>query len=197
MFDLQAQKSLAHHRSMRTSRPVWPLPSLDRNPTVIPRNYQGIDLAYQRTSPGELIDLYPANCANGTTEHFMPNSVPCFAVGDGVIAHAGKQAHGYAVIVDHQNGWATYYANLEHMFAIPTNRGARARAERVKAGDVLGFVGSAQPGTMKCLHFELWKLGDDNHYANVAPLQHMASWLVLPWTDGLKPTDSAEFPAAA
>jgi len=195
MFD--QQPSLSHHRSKRTSPPVWPLPSLDRNPCAIPRKTQGLDLAYERKHADDLLDLYPPNSSNGSGEHFMPNSVPCFVVADGVIAYAGKQANCYAVIVDHQNGWATYYTNLEHMFAMPTNRGARARAERVKAGDVLGFVGSALPGTMKCLHFELWKLGDDGHYENVAPLQHMRTWLVLPWSDGINPTDSAEFPAAA
>jgi hypothetical protein len=83
------------------------------------------------------------------------------------------------------------------MFALPSTR-RRSRTERVKAGDVLGYIGAAVPGDMKCLHFELWKLGEDSHFEPVESLDHMRSWLVLPWTDErLTPTEAAVLGKAA
>ena len=81
----------------------------------------GLDLAYERTDADDLVTAYPIDSENGSAKHFMPNLVPAFAVSDGVISYAGKQPHGYAIIIDHRNGWASYYANLEHMFATVTN----------------------------------------------------------------------------
>lgn len=186
MFDIAPAKFVRPptQPAPRRMHPVWPLPSLNgRDPVVIERGskFPGLDLAYARPNETELIAKYPLG-PNGTATHFMPDLLPTFCVGDGVITYAAKQSHAYALVVNHDNGWATYYANLEHMFAMPTTR-RRARVERVKAGDVLGYVGSALPGEMKCLHFELWKLGDDSHFAPVESLHFMRSWHVLPWTD--------------
>lgn len=179
-------ESMYASRSKHRSAPVWPLPSLNgRSPVVVERRSKlpGIDLAYARASGDELLATYPIG-ANGSMTHFMPSSMPAFAVGDGFIAYAGKQAHGHAIILHHDNGWASYYVGLEHMFAMPTSMRVRARAERVKAGDVLGYVGSAQPGAMKALHFELWKLGGENHFEPVGDtLRYMQDWLLLPWLD--------------
>ena len=153
------------HRPKQTEA-VWPLPQIE---TVAPTI---VGAAASRTT----VDVgYVHQCA-------LPRVVPALAVNDGIIAYAGKQHHGHAVLVDHENGWATYYANLEHVFTQPTSQ-RRGRAERVKTGDVLGYVGAPAPGKPRCLWFELWRLGDDRHYTQVDPSEHMKSWLVLPWTD--------------
>src|SRR5262245_29382617 len=120
------------------SPPVWPLPSLEgREPAIIEHETKipGLDLAYERAHATELVATFPVDSPNGSAQHFMPSSIPAFAVADGVITYAGKQHHGYAMVIDHRNGWASYYANLEHMFARPTNRAPRTRNEKVKAGD--------------------------------------------------------------
>lgn len=177
------------------SHPVWPLPSLNgREPVALAANAKlpGVDLAYARAYTGELLAKYPIG-AGGSPTHFMPSSMPAYAVGDGAIAYAGKQAHGYAIIVNHNNGWSTYYAGLEHMFARATSQRLRARGERVKAGDVLGYVGSMQAGEMRALHFELWKLDEEGHFEPVGDtLHYMRNWLVLPWNDErLTPSEAA------
>ena len=144
--------------------PVWPLPSLTGStPIVVPSDPKcaGLELAY--------------------ADILVPDMTPAFAVGDGIITYAGKQLHGYAIVIDHKNGWASYYANLQHMFALPTNRGTRARAERVKTADVIGTIGAAMPEAPRRLHFELWRLGPHGHYEPVDALAIMRGWLVLPW----------------
>ena len=149
----------------------------------IKRRLPGIELAYQRANTTDLLTTYPIDSPNGTSRHFMPDMMPAFAVRDGVIVYAGKQQHSHTVVIDHLNGWATYYANLEFMFALPTSDRARRSTARVKAGDVLGYVGSPNPVAFKCLHFELWKREKDCHFAPVDPTQEMVMWSLLPWTD--------------
>ena len=204
MFDQQIQKPRPRQPVRNTepaSPPVWPMPTLNgRAPVVIPSNSKspGLALAYQRANVSELLATYPVDSANGTARHFMPNMMPAFAVRDGVIMHAGKQAHGYAVVVDHRNGWATYYANLEFMFATPTDRESRRAPARVKAGDVLGYVGAPAPGAFKCLHFELWKMDEESHFGPADAREHLGNWIQLPWTDErFNPSDAAVLPIAA
>ena len=60
----------------------------------------------------------------------------------------------------------------------------------VKAGDVIGYVGAPAPDAMACLHFDLWQLDEELHYASVDPRNEMPSWLVLPWN--LTPTGRFE-----
>lgn len=180
-------------RSNKHAHPVWPLPSVNgREPVVIATGAKmpGIDLAYARTYPSELL-AHPID-QNGSPAHFMPSSIPAYAVSDGVIAYAGKQGHGYTIVINHNNGWSTYYAGLEHMFAYATNRRPRPRTERVKAGDVLGYVGATQPDALNVLHFELWKLDNDGHYEPVGDtLHYMRGWLVLPLNDERLTTEAA------
>ncbi len=198
MIDFQPRPT----RQLRTSRkartinaptrptpPVWPLPTLNgRAPSVIERDARipGLDLAY-------LCD--PNDATKG---HEMPRFVPAFAVADGEIMYAGKQAHGYALVINHNNGWATYYTNLEHMFAVPRSVRPRSRPERVKAGDVLGYVGAPSEREPRCLHFELWKLDEESHFGPADAREHLGKWLQLPWTDErFNPGDAAVLPIAA
>lgn len=88
------------------------------------------------------------------------------------------------MVVDHLNGWATYYSNLEFMFASPTSdKKARRAQARVKAGDVLGYVGGPAPDGFKCLHFQLWKRNGASQFMPVDAEPEMAMWSYVPWTD--------------
>lgn len=178
----------------RSSRPVWPLPSLDGRPPVVVATElksSGVDLAYARAYSGELLASYPIG-AHGSPTHFMPEHLPAFAVADGEVTYAGRHAHSFSMIIDHCNGWASYYTNLGHMFARPTRERSQLRSQRVKAGDVLGYVGATSPDGLVCLHYELWQLGRDRRFVPVEALPHMRSWLLLPWTDErLTPHESA------
>jgi murein DD-endopeptidase MepM/ murein hydrolase activator NlpD len=172
-----------HHRG----RAVWPLPALNgRAPAIIPpavATPRGIDLAYARVTPSELVHTYPPGSRNGTTTYFMPSGMPALAAADGVIRYAGRIMHGFTILVEHGDGWATYYGNLAHMFATRVNGETLGPPQRVTAGDVLGHVGSMQPGGFACLHFQLWRADGHGGFADVDPSPHMKSWLQLPWND--------------
>jgi murein DD-endopeptidase MepM/ murein hydrolase activator NlpD len=122
----------------------------------------------------------------------MPNLTPALAVADGVITFAGNQERGHALVINHNNGWASFYSGLATLFVQATMR-SRARLEHVVAGGVLGYVGDG------ALHYELWKLDDERHFEPVGDtLAHMQSWLVLPWNDNrFTPDKAAPLPSAA
>lgn len=77
---------------------------------------------------------------------------PIYAMNDGVISYSGRHGgHGKYVRINHGDGLGTGYA---HMSRIAVNRGAR-----VRAGQVIGYVGSTGLSTGPHLHFEVYKGG--------------------------------------
>ncbi len=75
---------------------------------------------------------------------------PVYAADDGVILYAGwwsARSYGYLVIVDHLNGWRTYYA---HLSRIEVRQG-----QWVAEGAVVGRGGSTGWSTGPHLHFEM------------------------------------------
>lgn len=176
---------------------IWPIPSLNDRPPVIssgwgsPRRdpdggthaHRGVDIMYRRASREELVDRFPPGTANGSPLHFMPDMIPVFAARDGEVWSAKKTPRGFAVVIDHGKPWATFYQHLEHMFVAPTaKRGGRAK-ERVRAGEIIGYVGGSPLDStkLKHLHFEVWHGGGPE--AAIDPEAMMQSWLVMPWTD--------------
>jgi murein DD-endopeptidase MepM/ murein hydrolase activator NlpD len=70
------------------------------------------------------------------------------AVGDGIVAFAGKQGnYGNLVVVNHQQGRQTRYAHLNTM--------AVKVGQKVKSGAVLGTVGTTGTVNEPQLHFEV------------------------------------------
>jgi murein DD-endopeptidase MepM/ murein hydrolase activator NlpD len=71
------------------------------------------------------------------------------APADGVVVFVGpKGGYGNAIVVDHGYGVVTRYAHLSAFNVKP--------GQRVKRGDVLGFVGSTGKSTAPHLHYEVW-----------------------------------------
>ncbi len=71
------------------------------------------------------------------------------AADGGYIAFAGwtDVGYGYLVVVDHQNGYQTYYAHLSNIFV--------QEGEVVDRGQVIGAMGSTGNSTGPHLHFEV------------------------------------------
>lgn len=78
---------------------------------------------------------------------------PIFAVGDATVAQSGwAGGHGNHVKLDHGGGFATGYS---HMSRIAVSAGSR-----VRAGQVIGYVGSTGLSTGPHLHYELYRNGE-------------------------------------
>ncbi|WP_140984540.1 M23 family metallopeptidase [Asticcacaulis tiandongensis] len=78
-----------------------------------------------------------------------PTGTPVYAAGDGVVADA-KWWGGYGrwVRVTHTKEWQTGYAHLSRIAVKP--------GQRVKQGELIGYVGSTGNSTGPHLHFEVW-----------------------------------------
>ncbi|WP_292974456.1 M23 family metallopeptidase [Novosphingobium sp.] len=77
---------------------------------------------------------------------------PIYAVGDGRVSFSGWHGgHGNYVKLDHGGGYATAYAHMSRI--------AVASGTPVRAGQVIGYVGSTGLSTGPHLHYELYRNG--------------------------------------
>ena len=83
-----------------------------------------------------------------------PRGTEIYATGDGVIESVTmkKGGYGYHVVINHGYDYKTLYA---HMSRFKVKVG-----ERVKRGDVIGYVGSTGTSTAPHLHYEVIKNGE-------------------------------------
>ena len=77
---------------------------------------------------------------------------PIYAATDGVVSYAGRHGgHGNYVRLEHGGGLATGYAHMSRIAASP--------GQRVRQGQVIGYVGSSGLSTGPHLHYELYRNG--------------------------------------
>ncbi len=89
-----------------------------------------------------------------------PYGAPIYAATDGVIAYAGRKGgYGNFVQINHGGGLATGYG---HMSRIATRPG-----QRVRQGQIIGYVGSTGLSTGPHLHYELYRNGRHINPASV------------------------------
>jgi len=83
-----------------------------------------------------------------------PAGTPIYATADGSIEVAGNRGDGYGncVIINHGYGYKTLYG---HMFRVKARGG-----QRVKRGEVIGYVGSTGKSTGPHCHYEVIKNGN-------------------------------------
>jgi uncharacterized protein YgiM (DUF1202 family) len=75
---------------------------------------------------------------------------PIYAAGDGTVEFQQdreKEGYGRLTVLRHDNGLVTYYAHQDKMLV--------KRGDKVKAGDVIGYVGNTGLSTGPHLHFEV------------------------------------------
>ena len=85
---------------------------------------------------------------------------PVFASADGVVTFsAAKGNWGKRIILKHANGYKSYYGHMNNLTV--------SKGQYVKAGDVIGGVGSTGKSTGPHLHFEIRK---DGRHIDPAPL---------------------------
>ncbi len=77
---------------------------------------------------------------------------PIRATADGVVSHSGWiENSGHVVILEHGCGFSTVYAH--------NTSNAVKVGQRVKRGDIIGYVGSTGKSTGPHVHYEVWKDG--------------------------------------
>ena len=93
---------------------------------------------------------------------------PVYASGDGVVSRADNTASGYGkhIRIDHGYGYESLYA---HLYDYNVRRG-----QRVKRGDLIGFVGSTGRSEAPHLHYEIFKDNErinpiNFYYGNLSP----------------------------
>jgi murein DD-endopeptidase MepM/ murein hydrolase activator NlpD len=92
-----------------------------------------------------------------------PIGTPVKATADGVIAFAGKEnGYGNVIKMEHQNRYGTVYGHLSR-FAVGIRSG-----QRVKQGDVIGFVGMTGLTSGPHLHYEFKIDGQQRNPMSVA-----------------------------
>ncbi|MBC3757897.1 M23 family metallopeptidase [Hyunsoonleella sp. SJ7] len=82
-----------------------------------------------------------------------PRGTPIYASGDGVVVRADSRASGYGkhIRIDHGFGYMSLYAHL-YKYNVRKN-------QKVKRGDLIGFVGSTGRSQAPHLHYEIMKDG--------------------------------------
>ena len=82
-----------------------------------------------------------------------PTGTEIYATGDGKIIQVKKSRRGYGnkILVDHGFGYRTLYAHLSRFNV--------KRGQKVKRGDVIGYVGNSGLSTAPHLHYEVQQNG--------------------------------------
>ena len=80
-----------------------------------------------------------------------PRGTPIYASGDGVIERADSRSSGYGrhIRIDHGYGYVSLYA---HLYKYNVNVG-----QKVRRGDLIGYVGSSGRSLGPHLHYEVFK----------------------------------------
>lgn len=82
-----------------------------------------------------------------------PKGTPIYATGDGFVKRADNRASGYGkhIRVDHGFGYVSLYAHM--------NKFQVKRGQKVKRGEIIGYVGNTGRSAGPHLHYEIFKDG--------------------------------------
>ena len=99
-----------------------------------------------------------------------PRGTPVYASGDGIVVRADNSATGYGnhIRIDHGYGYVSLYAHL-YKYNVRAN-------QRVKRGELIGFVGSTGRSEAPHLHYEIFKDEErinpiNFYYGNLSPTE--------------------------
>lgn len=124
-------------------------------PAIMP--IQNKDL--KRTSSGwgfRMHPIYKVRKMHYGQDFTAPVGTPVYATGDGVVtelkgSRRSKVNMGLYLVVDHGYGYETLYGHLDGFNV--------KRGQKVKRGDIIGFVGNTGGSTAPHLHYEVHKNG--------------------------------------
>ena len=87
-----------------------------------------------------------------------PKGTPVYATGDGVVqrtqrafSKSSRKGYGNCVLINHGYNHKTFYAHMQNYIV--------RKGQRVKRGDIIGYVGNSGKSTAPHLHYEVHKNG--------------------------------------
>ncbi len=113
------------------------------------------DLSRMASGFGYRIDpVYKTTKMHAGLDFAAPQGTPIYATADGVVQTAGNTGNGYGnhVVINHGYNYETLYG---HMVRVKARSG-----QKVRRGEVIGWVGSTGKSTGPHLHYEVHKNGN-------------------------------------
>ncbi|OSY86913.1 peptidase M23 [Tenacibaculum holothuriorum] len=120
-------------------------------PAILPVKNQDLT----RTASGYGMRMHPIlkvwKMHNGM-DFTAPTGTPIFASGNGKVVKAHRSStFGKVIYIDHGYGYTTIYAHMSKMVA--------RKGQKVKRGDLIGYVGNTGRSAAPHLHYEVHKNG--------------------------------------
>ncbi len=130
----------------------------DENGKSLRRQFLKAPLRFSRISSGysnsRLHPILKIRRPHRGVDYAAPKGTPIYTIGDGTIIKKGyTKAAGYYIKVKHNSVYTTGY---NHLSRYP--KGIKV-GQRVKQGDLIGYVGSTGYATGPHLDFRMWKNG--------------------------------------
>jgi murein DD-endopeptidase MepM/ murein hydrolase activator NlpD len=93
--------------------------------------------------------IYKISKFHSGMDFTAPMGTDIYVTGDGVVESVNSEKRGYGnhIVIDHGFGYKTIYAHLD--------RANVRRGQKVKRGDIIGFVGSSGLSLAPHLHYEV------------------------------------------
>ncbi len=133
---------------------------------ITPPVTEVVEVGTMNTPPKSAIGTFKWPASGSISDRFMTRGgkhkgidiansagTPIKASDGGVVTYAGWDGSGYGnlVIIDHENGYQTYYAHNSKIYVTP--------GQRVAQGEVIAAMGSTGRSTGNHCHFEVRKNG--------------------------------------
>ncbi len=117
---------------------------------------------YKRVSSGfgyRMHPIYKQKIWHNGMDFTGKIGTPIYATGNGKIISAKKEnGHGKRIIIDHGFGYKTFYSHLDEYNV--------KKGQKVKRGDVIGYLGNTGVSTGPHLHYEVHKNDKANDPVN-------------------------------
>jgi murein DD-endopeptidase MepM/ murein hydrolase activator NlpD len=126
---------------------------LSRIPAIQP--VSNADLTRMASGFGMRIDPhYKVPKMHAGMDFTAPTGTPIYATGDGTVLRADNASSGYGnhIRIDHGYGYVTLYGHMSKLKSRP--------GQKVKRGEIIGYVGSTGKSTAPHLHYEVRYNGD-------------------------------------
>jgi murein DD-endopeptidase MepM/ murein hydrolase activator NlpD len=140
-------------------------------PAIMPINQKDLSHAVTSGFGWRTHPIYKTQIFHAGMDFSAEQGTPIYATGDGVIDKAEMSVQGYGnhVVIDHGFGYQTLYAHMSRMLPKP--------GQKVKRGELIGYVGNTGLSTGPHIHYEVIKNGEKvnpiNYYYNdLSPQQY-------------------------